>query len=187
MRITPNDIVSAVFTIANLLISITRLKPPTVLHTTSLPSSPPSLPLESKPSILMPTTQQTLDELKRRLAKELYRMELDLQGGGRIAGRPCDCLSQKHHLGIEATAEELMSYEVNPLYSRIINWMRDHQAEFEPEEIAKQPPAHYQGLAPEVRRFRKEMMGTESISAMLSEQERERVREQVEKKLKEEV
>jgi len=90
----------------------------------------------------MPTTAETVEELRRRLGKELYRIELDLQGGGRLGPRqlPCDCLSRKHHLGIEATAEELMSYEVNPLYAEITGWLDQHAAEFEPAEIAKRPP-----------------------------------------------
>jgi len=118
----------------------------------------------SSTSIELPTTEQTVRELKRRLAKELYRMELDLQAGARIAGKPCDCLSYAKHLsGVEATAEELMSYETNPVYGEVITWLRSHEAEFEPEEIAKHPPEYYHRLVPEVRRFRKEVMGTEKM------------------------
>ena len=136
----------------------------------------PSAP-ESLQAISLPTTQETVTELKRRLAKELYRMELDLTGGGRIAGRPCDCLGQKHHLGLEATVEELIPMDSNPTYSHIISWLNTHGSEFEPEEVAKRPPEYYRGLAPEVRRFRKEVMGTEATSAMLSSEERTRVME----------
>lgn len=110
-------------------------------------------------SVELATTPDTVKELKRSLAKELYRMELDLQRGGRIAGRPCDCLSNKHTLGLEAIAEELMSYEPNPVYSEIINWLQRHAPEFEPEGIAKQEAGYYQSLAPETRRFRKAVMG----------------------------
>jgi len=119
-------------------------------------------------SIELPTTEQTVRELKRRLAKELYRMEMDLQGGARIAGRACDCLDAKHRLGLEATAEELMSYETNPIYSEIIAWLDQHEQEFEPEEIAKHPPEYYHKLTPEVRRFRKEVTGTEAPSKELT-------------------
>jgi len=119
-------------------------------------------------SVELPTTEQTVRELKRRLAKELYRMELDLQSGARIAGRPCDCLDAKHRFGLEATAEELMSYEANPIYGEIIAWLNRHEVEFEPGEIAKHPPEYYHKLAPEVRRFRKEVMGTEVASEELT-------------------
>ena len=119
-------------------------------------------------SLDMPTTAETTVELKRRLGKELYRMELDLQNGGRIAGKPCDCLGSKHHLGIEATAEELMSYEKNPVYGKVVSWLDKHSKEFEPSEIAKKPPEYYQGLTPEIRQFRKEVMGTEALTSLLS-------------------
>ncbi len=118
-------------------------------------------------NIELPNTQETASELKRRLGKELYRLELDLQGGGRIAGKPCDCLGKKHNLGIEATAEELMSYENNPAYGQTVNWINTHAVEFEPEEIAKRPPEYYQGLVKEVRDLRKSVMGTEKITALL--------------------
>lgn len=102
-----------------------------------------------------PTTQETVAALRDRLVKELYRLEMDLQGGARIAGKPCDCLSRKHLQGIEATAEELMSYENNPVYSQIVGWLELHRAEFEPSVIATVDPYYYQSLAPEIREFRK--------------------------------
>lgn len=121
-----------------------------------------------------PTTAETVAELKRRLGKELYKVELDLLNGGRIAGKPCDCLSKaKHSAGLEAAAEELMSYEANPLYSRIINWMNSQN--FDPAEIAKHPPEYYQSMAPEIRNFRKAVMGTEKVTALLNEQEQARL------------
>jgi hypothetical protein len=124
----------------------------------------------------LPTTAETIQELRRRLAKELYRVELDLQSGARISGKPCDCLSRaKHSAGIEATAEELMSYESNPLYGQVIQWIDDHSAVFEPSEIAKHPPAFYQAMAPEVRAFRKQVMGTESLVSMLSAQDQRKI------------
>ena len=123
----------------------------------------------------MPTTQETVDELRRRLAKELYRMELDLAGGGRIAGKICDCLSGKHHFGIEATAEELIPMDSNPIYARTIAWLNQHASEFEVEEVAKHQPEYYQNLAPQVRALRKEVLGTEKLGAMLNPDERQEV------------
>ncbi len=146
------------------------------------PSAPPPTP--PPPSALdRPTTAETVEELRRRLGKELYRVELDLQGGGRLGPRqlPCDCLSKKHNLGIEATAEELMSYEANPVYGQIITWLDKHAAEFEPAEIAQHPPSHYQALTPEVREFRKAVMGTEKLVALLSPQEQKEVLERAHK------
>ena len=109
-------------------------------------------------AVELPTTEETIAALRQRLVKELYRVELDLQGGGRIAGKPCDCLSRhKHSVGIEATAEELMSYENNPIYSEIIAWFNQHGPEFDPAIIAQNEPGYYQGLAPEIRNFRKQL------------------------------
>ncbi len=125
----------------------------------------------SVPATSMPTTTETVAELKRRLGKELYRMELDLMGGGRIAGKPCDCLSAKHTFGLEATAEELMAYERNPVYEEVTTWLKKHQKEFEPTEIAKREPSYYQGLIPDVRNLRKRVMGTENLAAIISPQE----------------
>jgi len=126
-----------------------------------------------------PTTAETKEALRRRLAKELYRVEMDLQAGARIAGKPCNCLDAKHNLGIEATAEELMSYGHDPIYQEVIDWGKAHQAEFEPEEIAKRAPEYYQHLAPEVRDFRVRLMGSPRLSAMLSLQQKEQVKERV--------
>lgn len=149
-----------------------RLETASQSTTRENPAPPSALQKTDSPPISLPTTEQTVQELKRRLGKEIYRMEMDLQAGGRIANRPCDCLSHKHTLGLEATAEELMSYERNPIYGEIVSWLRAHQAEFEPAEIAKHSPSYYQGLAPEVRRFRKQVMGTETISILARPGER---------------
>lgn len=111
-------------------------------------------------------------------------MELDLQGGGRLGPRqaPCDCLSRKHHLGIEATAEELMSYETSPLYGQIVSWLNQHAAEFEPAEISKRPSHYYQALTPEIRAFRKELMGTEHLLPLLNEKEKEELEHKLKQK-----
>lgn len=112
-------------------------------------------------------TAETIAMLKQRLGKELYRIELDLQDGGRIAGKPCDCLSKKHRLGIEATVEELMSYERNPIYGEIVSWLDEHAPQFDPQVIAKTPASFYQQLSPDIRDFRKQVMGTEDLGSIL--------------------
>ncbi len=152
-------------------------EPPTIRYGTPEPHriELPAVPQQPKPDA--PTTAETVHELKRRLAKELYRVELDLQGGARIAKKPCDCLSRaKHTGGIEATAEELMSYENNPIYGQLIQWLNDHEAVFEPSEIAKHPPSFYQAMTPEVRMFRKQVMGTESLESMLSAEDQKKLK-----------
>jgi len=130
-----------------------------VTQTSSPAESPARNASDGVCGSMEPTTEETVMELRRRLGKELYRMEMDLASGARIAGKPCDCLDAKHTLELEGTAEELMSYGYDPVYGEIIAWLRGHQAEFRPEEITRRPPQHYRGLAPEVRGFRKGVMG----------------------------
>jgi len=139
----------------------------------------------SIPNTSLPTTDETIHELKRRLAKELYRMEMDLAGGGRIAGKPCDCLSGKHHLGLEATAEELIPMEANPVYAKVINWLNSHREKFEIAEIARNDPGYYQSLAPELRELRKQILGTENLVAMLNDEEKQKVVEKAKGMMKE--
>ncbi|KKK71055.1 hypothetical protein LCGC14_2917770, partial [marine sediment metagenome] len=94
-------------------------------------------------------------------------------------GKPCDCLGAKHLLGLEATAEELMAMDPNPVHKAIIAWLGAHRDQFEPASIAERPPEYYQGLIPEVRRFRKDVMGTEKLIALLDGQETQEVLSQV--------
>jgi len=103
------------------------------------------------------STEETIADLKHRLGKELYRLELDLLTGGRIAGRPCDCFA-KHALGLEAITEELMTMDTNPVYAEITTWLREREPEFTLAAIAETEPSHYQGLAPAVRGFRKRVL-----------------------------
>lgn len=134
-------------------------------------SQPRAVPAPTVATVEMASTADTLEELKRRMGKELYKFELDLSGGGRINNRVCDCLDQKHRLGLEATAEELMSYEHNPVHGQVISWLKQHGPDFKPAEIAKHDPEYYRAMIPEVRAFRKQVMGTESLASLLSAQE----------------
>lgn len=134
------------------------------------PRTAPAATLTAPAPLEMPTTEQTISALRQRLARELYQVDLDLKAGARIAGLPCDCLTKGKHLGgLEAAAEELMSYEVNPVYGQIIEWVNRHAPEFEPSEIVKKEPAYFQSMAPEVRAFRKAVLGTEELSTMLTD------------------
>ena len=82
--------------------------------TTASTAVKPAVTVESPQgtsTAVLPTPEETTQELKRRLGKELYRAELDLSNKLRIAGKPCDCLDAKHTLGLEAVAEELIAQE----------------------------------------------------------------------------
>jgi len=120
------------------------------------------------PPISLPTTEETAIELKRRLARELYKAELDLAGGLKIAGKPCDCLDNKHTLFLEAAAEELISQDPdNPVYSEIIQWIKDNQHKITVEAIQSGVyKSEYPKMAFQFKEFRKRVMGTAAFSAM---------------------
>jgi hypothetical protein len=122
---------------------------------------------QTVPSASLPTREETNVELKRRLAKELYRAELDLAGGLHIAGKPCDCLDNKHTLGIEAAAEELVSADPsNHVYLDIIQWINENHSKLTVEAIRSRNYAgQYPMMASEFKDFRKRVMGTIALSA----------------------
>ena len=128
----------------------------------------------------LPTTEETVVELKRRLGKELYRFELDLVGGCKIAGRACDCCGDKHNFGIEATAEELIPMDRDPTYGEVISWLNANRGKMTVEASASGIyDAEYPEMARQIREFRKRVMGTEG----LGEQQVERVEAPVQKDL----
>ena len=118
---------------------------------------------------VLPTPEETTQELKRRLGKELYRAELDLSNKLRIAGKPCDCLGAKHTLGLEAVAEELIAQEPsNPIYSEIIGWVSRNRSKVSIEAILSgKYDAEYPKMAAEFKGFRKRIMGTTALGAMM--------------------
>ncbi|MBA7571664.1 hypothetical protein ES708_13430 [subsurface metagenome] len=121
----------------------------------------------------LPTSEETAQALKRRLGKELYRAELDLSNKLRIAGKPCDCLSEKHTLMLEAAAEELIAQEPdNPVYFEIIDWIKQNQPKVTIEAISSgQYDEEYPRMAAEFKGFRKRIMGTTARAAMVEPKE----------------
>lgn len=122
----------------------------------------------------LPTREETTEELKRRLGKELYRAELDLSNKLRIAGKPCDCLDSKHTLGLEATAEELIAQEPdNPAYPEIIAWIKRNQSKLTIEAISSRKyDEEYPKMAAQFKDFRKRVLGTTTLRAMIQPEEK---------------
>jgi hypothetical protein len=151
---------------------------PSFAPTTASPPVPP-IPTTASPAIThnLPTTAETVQELKRRLGAELYRLEMDLVGGARIAGKPCDCLMKHSEMGILPTVEELVPMDSSPINEHIINWVNGHLPEFQVDAVAAKDPSYYRQLAPEVRALRKELLGTEKLVAILSDEQKAKVRE----------
>lgn len=138
---------------------------PTIQSTEKMPQIEP----QSVSQYSLPTTEETTRELKRRLAKELYRAQLDLSAKLRIAGKPCDCLESKHTLGLEATAEELIASEPdNAVYFEILEWLKQNQPKLTIEAISTgKYDDEYPRMAAEFKGFRKRIMGTTTLSAMI--------------------
>jgi len=131
----------------------------------------PQQPVTSQPSasrIDLPTSEETTVELRRRLAKELYRAELDLAAGMKIAGKPCDCLSNKHTLMLESAAEELISQDPGNagVYQEIIDWIPRNARKVTPEAIQSgKYTSEYPTMANEFKAFRKRVMGSAAEQA----------------------
>ncbi|MBA7628884.1 hypothetical protein ES703_36381 [subsurface metagenome] len=126
-----------------------------------------------KNQVELPTSAETAQELKRRLGKELYRAELDLSNKLRIASKPCDCLSEKHTLMLEAAAEELIAQEPDStVYLEIIDWIKRNQSKVTIEAIVSgQYDEEYPRMAAEFKGFRKRIMGTNALTAMVQPKE----------------
>ena len=129
-------------------------------YTASVTSQP--TPAYQPSAVLLPTSDETTIELKRRLGRELYKAELDLATGLRIAGKPCDCLDNKHTLMLEAVSEELISQDpANPVYQEIIGWIGNNRSKVSIEAIQSGTyAAEYPHMANKFKNFRKRVMGT---------------------------
>jgi hypothetical protein len=125
----------------------------------------------------LPTTAETVQELKRRLGAELYRLEMDLVAGGRIAGKACDCLQKHAELGILSIVGELVPMDRSPVNEHIIAWVNSHLPEFQIDVVAATEPARYRQLAPEVRSLRKELLGTEKLVALLNDEQKAKIQQ----------
>lgn len=116
-----------------------------------------------------PTTEETTAQLKRRLAKECYKTELDLANGLLINGKPCDCLNDKHALFFESICEELIPLDPqNPIYREILGWVKAALPKATPEAISSgRYDAEYPLMASQMRDFRKRLTGSTSRLAMI--------------------
>ena len=137
----------------------------------------------------LPSKEETITVLKRRLALELYKAELDLADKLKIFGKPCDCLDVKHNLEIQAVAEELIPKEPeNPVYSEIIEWLRNNQ-----EKITVDASAsglydnEYPAMAAQFADFRKRVTGTLSKEYFLSAEDKERIKQRTQEVLEREL
>ena len=118
----------------------------------------------------MPTTEETVTDLKRRLAKEMYRFQLDLAASCKIAGKPCDCCEKHPLLAIESLAEELVPMDPsNPIYYECTQWIKANAEKLTVEASASGAyDKEYTYMAATWREFRKNLLGTERLGAMIA-------------------
>ena len=128
---------------------------------------------------------ETIAYQNRELGKALLLLELHFQQKCKINGVPCDCC-EKHPMAIEALAEEALGMTGDPKFSDIISWTKKVTPMTTTEASASgQYDELYPELAQEARRFRKNLMGTEDIKALISPEERERITKETISSLKE--
>jgi len=105
---------------------------------------------------------------KREIGKALLLFQTHLQQRCKIGGKACDCC-EKHPLLIEALAEESLGIMGDPVYQEIADWARElapittetASASLKYDEI-------YPAEAIKARKFRKAVMGTDEVAALVS-------------------
>lgn len=154
------------------------------LHPEAPTKAPASAPAPNPAPALMPrvTQEETVEHQHREMAKKLLLIEGHLAQGVRIAGRPCDCVSPKHSTELEALAEESVS--INPsqaeLYKQLADFARELNRKAREDVVESgQYDSEYPALAGRARQFRKELMGSERPSAVLTPTEKEAVKSRV--------
>ena len=137
----------------------------------------------------LPTKEETTLYLKKRLALELYKAEIDLADKLKIFGNPCDCMDYKHNLEIQAVAEELVPKEPeNPVFSEIVKWLNDNAEKVTLEASASGVyDDEYPQMAELFSDFRKRTVGTLSRDYFISAEDARRVTEKSGEILKKEL
>ena len=125
------------------------------------------------------TTPETVEYQKRELGKEIMLLEKHLQQKCKIAGKACDCC-EKHPIAIEALAQETLGITGDPLFGNIAAWAKEI-APITTEDASRsgEHDGEYPGLAVEARKWRKRLMGTTDVKALLSPQYSEKVSQEL--------
>ena len=143
--------------------------------------SPSSLPETPEPPQGPPakvSTQDTIAYQNREIGKDLLLLERHLQQLCQIDGTPCDCC-QKHPMAIEALAEETFGMTGTAVYKEIADWAKVIAPITTQEASGSGEYAEiYPRLSMQARELRKKLMGTDKISALLTTNQLEGVRDQ---------
>ncbi|MBW2560504.1 MAG: hypothetical protein JRE40_06570 [Deltaproteobacteria bacterium] len=117
----------------------------------------------------MLSTAETVAYQNREIGKQLVALEFHYAQRMRIRGVPCDCGSSKHLLYLEQLCQETIPMVSEPsVYEGIISWIK----EVEPKSTDAAASsglydAEYPVFAQQARDFRKSVMGTLSLAAMV--------------------
>jgi len=134
------------------------------------------------------STEETIAYQKRELGKELLLLEKHLREGCRIpptTGEPCDCCSPKHTVTIEALALETYGLTGDPIYQDLAKWAEEIERKTTIPEI-ESGRHNYGENAVQARGYRKKLLGSESLGALLSSSERSQIAERATKMVEEE-
>ncbi|MBA7468176.1 hypothetical protein ES707_03417 [subsurface metagenome] len=120
-----------------------------------------------------PTTEEIVAYHHKKIGKHLGALEGHYADRMRIFGKPCDCGSSKHLLMLEQFSEETIPMVDNPsIYEEMIRWVR----EVEPKSTDAAAKSgkyddEYPILSGQARAFRKRVLGTTALSAMIERKE----------------
>ena len=134
------------------------------------------------------TTEETIAYQKRELGKELLLLEKHLREGCRIpptTGEPCDCCSPKHTITIAALALETYGITGDPVYQELSKWAEGIAKKATIPEI-ESGKHNYGENAVEARGYRKKLLGSESLGALLAPSERRQIASRAAKMVEEE-
>lgn len=127
-------------------------------------------------------TKETIAYQNREIGKELLLLEKHLQQGCKITNSkgiptPCDCC-QRHPLTLEGLTGEAVGMSSDPIYPELNNWVRNLSQITTPEASGSgRYDDQYPVLAKTARDFRKKIMGTDQVIALLSPEEQRAIGE----------
>ncbi len=134
------------------------------------------------------TTEETIAYQKRELGKQLLLLQNHLEQGCRIpptTGEPCDCCSPRHTVTIEALALETYGITGDPIYQDLAKWAEEIERKTTIPEI-ESGRHNYGEDAVEARKYRKKLLGSESLGALLSPSEHNQIADRATKMVEEE-
>ncbi|GAI12575.1 unnamed protein product [marine sediment metagenome] len=161
---------------------------PDMTSTTQDTIKAPEIEPQSHTSSPGVSTEETIAYQKRELGKQLLLLQNHLEQGCRIpptTGEPCDCCSPRHTVTIEALALETYGITGDPIYQDLAKWAEEIERKTTIPEI-ESGRHNYGEDAVEARKYRKKLLGSESLGALLSPSEHNQIAERATKMVEEE-